>query len=192
MLLTHEASILGVDEVGRGPLAGPVVAAAVILLESSIEITIKDSKLLSEKSIMSTASLLKGHCYYSIAEASVKEIDELNILQATMLAMRRAIDKIKANYALIKIDGNCNPFGNGYTKDPIELVIGGDGKSRSIAAASILAKDYRDSLMRDMHNNYPYYNWFKNKGYGSKEHIDAIKIYGTCNLHRQSFCKKYI
>lgn len=199
--------ILGVDEVGRGPLAGPVVSAAVILLDGYENAVIKDSKKLSEKQIIRSADIIKKHSIYAIGEATIAEIDNMNILNASMLAMRRAIAQIKLCYDIILIDGNQDPFKaqkrfsheieekdhkeslrNGDIS--YELIIKGDEQYQSIAAASIVAKDYRDSLMRQLHNQYPHYHFHRNKGYGTKNHIEAIKQYGLSDVHRTSFCAK--
>ena len=178
----------GVDEAGRGPLAGPVCAAAVILNEE-IE-GLNDSKKLSEKKREALFDEIKEKALsYSIAFASVEEIEEHNILNATYLAMNRAIDglNIKADFALI--DGNRVPTGISV---PCETVVKGDAKSCSIAAASILAKVTRDRLMLEEDEKYPEYNFKKHKGYGTKEHTDAILKYGMSPIHRPSFLKKLL
>jgi len=187
-MLNKEKIILGVDEVGRGPLAGPVIAAAVILLHGSESIPIKDSKKLSEKNINIISDEIKKYSIYKIGVASVEEINNLNILQATMLAMRRAILQIDNYYDVIRIDGNQNPLSSASLK-PIELIVKGDSSCRSIAAASIIAKDYRDALMRALSKKYLCYNWHKNKGYGTKKHIEAIKKHGVSDVHRELFCR---
>lgn len=180
--------VCGVDEAGRGPLAGPVCAAAVILNEE-IE-GLNDSKKLSEKKREALFDEIKEKALsYSIAFASVEEIEEHNILNATYLAMNRAIDglNIKADFALI--DGNRVPAGISV---PCETVVKGDAKSCSIAAASILAKVTRDRLMLEEDKKYPEYNFKKHKGYGTKEHTDAILKYGLSPIHRPSFLKKLL
>jgi ribonuclease HII len=177
--------ILGIDEAGRGPLAGPVVAAAVILNSQSDHIQIKDSKKLSEKKIIAVSTQIKECSIYSIGIASVDEIEELNILQSTMLAMRRAIKLINDHYDIIHVDGNQNPIPNDKN---IVNIIGGDNLCRSIAAASIIAKAYRDQLMRCLNQQYPDYQFAQNKGYGTKKHIAAIKCFGISPVHRKSFC----
>lgn len=180
-------SVCGVDEAGRGPLAGPVCAAAVILPEGVIIEGVNDSKKLSEKKRESLFDVIRKQALsYSIAYATVDEIEEINILNATMLAMRRAIDglDIKADYAMI--DGNKIP--------PIDIdaecIVKGDAKSMSIACASILAKVSRDRLLYKYAEEYPMYGFDKHKGYGTKVHREAILKYGPCPYHRKSFLKK--
>ena len=180
-------SVCGVDEAGRGPLAGPVCAAAVILPEGVIIDGVNDSKKLSEKKRESLFDVIREQALsYSIAYATVDEIEEINILNATMLAMRRAIDglDIKADYAMI--DGNKIP--------PIDIdaecIVKGDAKSMSIACASILAKVSRDRLLYKYAEEYPMYGFDKHKGYGTKAHREAILKYGPCPYHRKSFLKK--
>ena len=180
--------VCGVDEAGRGPLAGPVCAAAVILNEE-IE-GLNDSKKLSEKKREALFDEIKEKSVsFSIAFASVEEIEEYNILNATYLAMNRAIEglNIKADFALI--DGNRVPTG---ITVPCETVVKGDAKSCSVAAASILAKVTRDRLMLEEDKKYPQYNFKKHKGYGTKEHTDAILKYGLSPIHRPSFLKKLL
>lgn len=180
-------SVCGVDEAGRGPLAGPVCVAAVILPEGVIIDGVNDSKKLSEKKRESLFDVIREQALsYSIAYATVDEIEEINILNATMLAMRRAIDglDIKADYAMI--DGNKIP--------PIDIdaecIVKGDAKSMSIACASILAKVSRDRLLYKYAEEYPMYGFDKHKGYGTKVHREAILKYGPCPYHRKSFLKK--
>lgn len=180
-------SVCGVDEAGRGPLAGPVCAAAVILPEGVVIDGVNDSKKLSEKKRESLFDVIREQTLaYSIAYATVDEIEEINILNATMLAMRRAIDglDIKADYAMI--DGNKIP--------PIDIdaecIVKGDAKSMSIACASILAKVSRDRLLYKYAEEYPMYGFDKHKGYGTKVHREAILKYGPCPYHRKSFLKK--
>lgn len=180
-------SVCGVDEAGRGPLAGPVCAAAVILPGGVIIDGVNDSKKLSEKKRESLFDVIREQALsYSIAYATVDEIEEINILNATMLAMRRAIDglDIKADYAMI--DGNKIP--------PIDIdaecIVKGDAKSMSIACASILAKVSRDRLLYKYAEEYPMYGFDKHKGYGTKVHREAILKYGPCPYHRKSFLKK--
>ncbi len=180
-------SVCGVDEAGRGPLAGPVCAAAVILPEGVIIEGVNDSKKLSEKKRESLFDVIREQALsYSIAYATVDEIEEINILNATMLAMRRAIDglEIKADYAMI--DGNKIP--------PLDIdsecIVKGDAKSMSIACASILAKVSRDRLLYKYAEEYPMYGFDKHKGYGTKVHREAILKYGPCPYHRKSFLKK--
>lgn len=180
-------SVCGVDEAGRGPLTGPVCAAAVILPEGVIIDGVNDSKKLSEKKRESLFDVIREQALsYSIAYATVDEIEEINILNATMLAMCRAINglEIKADYAMI--DGNKIP--------PIDIdaecIVKGDAKSMSIACASILAKVSRDRLLYKYAEEYPMYGFDKHKGYGTKVHREAILKYGPCPYHRKSFLKK--
>ena len=180
-------AVCGVDEAGRGPLAGPVCAAAVILPENTIIEGVNDSKKLTEKKREALYDVIKSQALsYCIAYASVEEIEEINILNATMLAMKRAVEglHVKADYAMI--DGNRLPELN----IDGEFVIKGDAKSMSIACASILAKVSRDRLLYKYAEEYPQYLFEKHKGYGTKAHIEAIKEYGPCPYHRLSFLKK--
>ncbi len=180
--------VCGVDEAGRGPLAGPVCAAAVIL-DQGIELEgVNDSKKLSEKKREALFDVIcENAVAYSIAFASVEEIEEFNILNATYLAMNRAINglKVKADFALI--DGNRVPKD---IKVNCQTVVKGDAKSLSIAAASILAKVTRDRLLLEYDKKYPEYNFAKHKGYGTAEHMEAIRKYGMSEVHRPSFLKK--
>lgn len=182
-------AVCGIDEAGRGPLAGPVVAAAVIL-PAGIELPgVNDSKKITEKKREVLFDFVKEHALaYGIGQASEQEIDEINILQATFLAMRRAVEAldIPADFALV--DGNRIQG----LDIPAETVIGGDGKVLSIAAASILAKVTRDRYMREMAQTYPEYGFEKHKGYGTKAHYAAIEQYGICPLHRRTFLKKIL
>lgn len=182
--------VCGVDEAGRGPLCGPVCAAAVILpVDCEIE-GINDSKKLSEKKREALFDEIKEKALsFSIAFASVEEIEEHNILNATYLAMNRAVEglAISADFALI--DGNRVPT---HIKVPCKTVVKGDALSCSIAAASILAKVTRDRLMLEEDIKYPEYNFKKHKGYGTKEHTDAILKYGVSPIHRPSFLKKLL
>ena len=182
--------ICGVDEAGRGPLAGPVCAAAVIL-PTDLEIDgLNDSKKISEKKReMLYDVICEKALAYCISFGTLEEIEELNILEATFLAMNRSIDglNIKPDYALI--DGNRVPKN---IKVPCETVVKGDAKSASIAAASILAKVTRDRLLLEYDSEYPEYNFKKHKGYGTKEHTDLILKYGPCPIHRMSFLKKLL
>jgi ribonuclease HII len=181
--------VAGVDEAGRGPLAGDVFAAAVILDRDCMIEGLDDSKKLSFKKREELfEKIINNSLAYGIATASVAEIDRLNILEATVLAMNRAIKLLKVNPDFALIDGN---YSKGIVCDNI-AVIGGDRKSASIAAASILAKVSRDRYMLEIADKYPVYNFSKHKGYGTKEHIEAIKKYGVCKLHREKFCRKFI
>ncbi|MBR3975895.1 MAG: ribonuclease HII [Clostridia bacterium] len=178
--------ICGVDEAGRGPLAGPVFAAAVILPEGLEELGINDSKKLSEKKRDALFDMIcEKAVAYSIASASEKEIDEINILNATFLAMKRAVDglKIKPDFALI--DGNRKP-NTGVEEMPL---VKGDAKSISIAAASILAKVSRDRYLLELDKEYPEYLFSQHKGYPTKLHYEKIKEHGISPVHRLSFLK---
>ncbi len=180
------AAVCGCDEAGRGPLCGPVVAAAVILPRGCIIEGLNDSKKLSEKKREALYDIIcEKAIAYAIAEASPAEIDEYNILNASMLAMRRAIEglAVKADFALI--DGNCT---RGFTI-PTEAIVGGDAKSYSIAAASILAKVTRDRGCIELDRLYPEYNIAKHKGYPTKEHMAAVREHGAAPIYRKSFLK---
>ncbi|MCR5457006.1 MAG: ribonuclease HII [Clostridiales bacterium] len=178
-------NVCGVDEAGRGPLAGNVVAGAVIIPEGVSVEGINDSKKLSEKKRDELYEYITSNMIWSVAWATPSEIDELNILNATMLAMKRAIEKLstKADFALI--DGNCS---RGFSI-PTKTVIGGDAKSPSIAAASIIAKVTRDRQCLELDEKYPEYGFKKHKGYPTKEHMDAVRKLGPCPEHRLSFLK---
>lgn len=183
-------SICGVDEAGRGPLAGPVCAAAVILPEGLEIEGLNDSKKLSEKKREQLFDIITEKAIaYSVAFGTLEEIEEKNILQATFLAMNRAIEglEVKADFALI--DGNKIPEG---IKIPAAAIVKGDAKSMSIAAASILAKVSRDRLLMEYDKKYPEYQFAKHKGYGTKLHTDLIKEYGPCEIHRLSFLKNIL
>ena len=175
--------ICGVDEAGRGPLAGNVVAAAVIMPEGLEIEGLNDSKKLSEKKRNALFDIIKEKTVYSIAWATPAEIDELNILNATMLAMRRAVEGLpeKADFALI--DGNCS---RGFAI-PTKTVVGGDSKSMSIAAASVLAKVTRDRQCAELDKLYPEYGFAGHKGYPTKAHREKVIEIGPCPEHRRSF-----
>lgn len=175
----------GCDEAGRGCLAGPVVAAAVILPDDFENDLLNDSKKLSEKNRNILRTIIEENAlYWQVAFVEPQEIDEINILNASFLAMHKALDKLSKKPEHILIDGNrFKP----YKKIPHKCIIKGDGKYYSIAAASILAKTYRDEFMEKAHEEFPYYNWKKNKGYPTQEHREAIKQYGDCIYHRKSF-----
>ncbi len=180
-------AIVGVDEAGRGPWAGPVVAAAVILDFSKVELygDIQDSKKIKENKREKLFDLITANCIaYSISEVSHQLIDEINILQATLLAMKNAIEKIKVPFDIILVDGINIPVVN---TDKIKCIKDGDAKSLSIAAASILAKVHRDRLMRYFDKIYPEYGFAKHKGYGTKDHINALNNYGLCSIHRKTY-----
>ena len=180
--------VCGVDEAGRGPLAGPVCAAAVILPEGSVITGLDDSKKLTEKKREAMYDVIREKAIaYGIAFATVEEIEELNILSAALLAMERAIGKLDPAPELALIDGNTT---RGITV-PARAVVGGDGKCACIAAASVLAKVTRDRYMRELALKYPQYGFEKHKGYGTKAHYAAVDEYGLCPEHRPSFFKKY-
>ena len=181
--------ICGVDEAGRGPLAGPVVAAACVLPDGLIIEGLDDSKKLTEKKREKIFDIiLEKALDYSIASASVEEIEEINILNAAMLAMKRAIDGLETKPDLALIDGNMS---RGFDV-PTKTVVHGDAISQSIAAASILAKVTRDRLCYEYDKEYPEYGFAKHKGYGTKLHTDAIKQYGVTPIHRPSFLVKLL
>ena len=180
------AVVCGIDEAGRGPLCGPVFAAACILPDGLVLEGLNDSKKLTPKKRDKLFDLIcENAIAYCIASASVAEIDELNILEADLLAMRRAIDglSIKADFALI--DGN---IARGF-QIPAKAIIGGDAKSPSIAAASILAKVARDRDCITLDEQYPQYGIAKHKGYGTKQHMDALRTYGPSPIHRKQFIR---
>ena len=180
--------ICGVDEAGRGPLAGPVCAAAVIL-PKGLEIPgLTDSKKLTDKKRRELFPVIQEQALaYGIGFATEKEIDEINILQATFLAMQRALDQLTVKPDLALIDGNREKdFGL-----PVKTVVKGDSLSANIAAASILAKVTRDNLMQEMAETYPQYGFEIHKGYGTKAHYAALREYGACPIHRMSFLKKF-
>ena len=182
--------IAGVDEVGRGPLAGPVVCAAVImpLEEAALVIGVDDSKKLSEKKREQLAEEIKSRALcFTIIEIDEKTIDEINILEATKLGMKKAIETLAIPPEIVLTDGNMTID----THFPQHSVIHGDALSYSIGAASIIAKVYRDNLMDEFAKTYPQYAFDKNKGYGTAAHIQGIKEYGLCPIHRRTFTKKF-
>lgn len=181
--------ICGVDEAGRGPLAGPVYAAAVILPSDCVIEGLNDSKKLTEKKREKLFDEIKEKALaYGIASADEKEIDEINILNATFLAMKRAIDSLSVKPDLALIDGNQKP----HTDIEEVTVIKGDAKSMSIAAASVLAKVSRDRFMLETAEKYPQYEFERHKGYGTKLHYEKIAQYGVCDIHRRTFLKKIL
>ena len=181
--------IAGIDEAGRGPLAGPVVAAAVIF-DLDVEIPeIDDSKKITEKKREKLFEIIiQKSVSYGIAEVSVEKIEEINILQSSLMAMKLAVGKLDVQPDLLLIDGN-KSF---YSEIKTLTIVKGDSKSFSIGAASILAKVSRDRLMRAYAEKYPEYGWERNKGYGTKSHIEAIKKYGVTPLHRKKFLRKIL
>lgn len=181
--------ICGVDEAGRGPLAGPVCAAAVIMPEGLIIEGVNDSKKLTAKKREKLFDIIKNEAVsYSVAFASASEIDEINILNATHLAMTRAVESLEKVPEVVLVDGNSLP--KWYYNS--EAIIKGDAVCHSIACASILAKVSRDRLMLLEAEKYPQYSFEKHKGYGTKVHVQAIKEYGPCPIHRKTFLKKIL
>lgn len=180
--------VCGVDEAGRGPLAGPVYAAAVILPKGHIIEGVNDSKKLSEKKRDELFDKVIDECAaYSVGIATEKEIDEINILQATFLAMRRAVEGLNVKPDIALIDGNKTP---GLDIEQ-RAIVKGDGKSANIAAASIIAKVSRDRYMLEMAAKYPEYQFEKHKGYGTKLHYEMLEKYGVSPIHRKTFLKKF-
>lgn len=176
--------IAGVDEAGRGPLAGPVVAAAVILNDARPITGLRDSKALSELQRETLAEQIRERALaFAVAEASVEEIDTLNVLQATLLAMRRAVQALSVAPDHALIDGNQLP----RLTVTCSAVVGGDAKVPAISAASILAKTHRDHLMHALHLQFPIYGFAQHKGYGTAEHLAALRTHGPCEWHRKSY-----
>ena len=176
--------IAGVDEVGRGSLIGPVYAAAVILKKKLDKKKLKDSKKLTKKNREILEKYIKKNSYWSIGSASLNEIEKLNILNASLLAMKRAIIKLKIKPKQVLIDGNKVPKIKNYN---LKYVIKGDEKIPEISAASIIAKVSRDRLITKMSKKYIRYSWNKNAGYGTKDHLSAIKKFGITKHHRKTF-----
>ncbi|CAG5085755.1 ribonuclease HII [Parvicella tangerina] len=188
MLLNYHTKGLieaGCDEAGRGCLAGPVVAAAVVLPDNFSNDLLNDSKKLSEKQRYQLRPIVEQEALaHAVGIVSHEEIDEINILNASFLAMHRALDQLKTSFDEILVDGNrFNPYHN----KKHHCIIKGDGKYLSIAAASILAKTYRDDIMKELHEAYPFYDWHKNMGYPTKKHREAIREHGINEHHRKSF-----
>ena len=180
----HPSIVAGIDEAGRGPLCGPVVAAAVIVKPDIIIDGIDDSKKLSKTKRESLYELITSNYSFGIGQASVQEIDEINILEATKLACVRAAKALPTEPHIILVDGNMK-----FPDERYKSIIKGDTLSISIAAASIIAKVYRDDLMAKLSLEYPEYLWAKNSGYGTQEHIQAIKEHGATKHHRQKFIR---
>ena len=176
--------IAGVDEVGRGSLIGPVYTAAVILKKSVDKKLLKDSKKLSKSRREALAKYIKKNSLWAVGKASVKEIEKINIFHASMLAMKRAIIKLKKKPSLVLIDGNKSPNIKNYN---FICVIKGDQKIPSISAASIIAKVTRDKIISNLGKKFKGYNWDKNNGYGTKYHLKAIKNLGITSHHRKNF-----
>ena len=183
-IFKRKKNIAGVDEVGRGSLIGPVYASAVILKKNCDIKKLKDSKKLTKKERGVLNKYIKKNSYWSVASASTKEIEKLNILNASLLAMQRAIKKLKKKPGLVLIDGNHIPVMKNYN---LKYVIKGDQKIPQISAASIIAKVSRDSLMKKISKNFLKYQWNKNCGYGTKVHIQAIRKFGITKHHRRTF-----
>lgn len=183
--------VAGVDEAGRGPLAGPVVAAAVILGPDYPQ-AVDDSKRLSAKRRATLDLLVRESCAWGVGIVEAEEIDQLNILVATMTAMARAVsnlsEAIGRDPETVLIDGNLTPHGraDGW-RWPAQAIVGGDGLEPAISAASIIAKEWRDRLMVEAAQEHPHFGWERNKGYGTAEHMEALRIHGPCPYHRQSF-----
>ncbi len=184
ILSISKGKICGIDEVGRGALAGPVISAAVILDFDNVPSNIKDSKILSQKEReLKFSEIISSALDIGIGSSNNREIDDINILQATLLSMKRAYLKLSVHPKVALIDGNKAPDIKCKTK----TIINGDNKSLSIAAASIIAKVHRDKLMREIHKKLPCYNFNNNVGYGTKEHYNAIRLNGVSVFHRKSF-----
>ena len=173
--------IAGVDEVGRGCLAGPVIAAAVILKKKISDLD--DSKKLSPNKRVELSTIIIENSYYAFGSASPEEIDTVNILQASLLAMKRAILNLPITPDEVMVDGNQKPD----IDLPTQAIIGGDSLIAEISAASIIAKVYRDNLMIEFNNKYPNYGFAQHKGYGTKVHLESIKAFGYCSIHRKTF-----
>ena len=176
--------IAGVDEVGRGSLIGPVYAAAVILKKNINKKELKDSKKLNKNKREVLAKYIKKNSTWAIGSASLKEVDKINILNASLLAMKRAIKKLKKKPTLVLVDGNKLPEMKNYK---LKSIIKGDQKISEISAASIIAKVSRDNLITSLSKKFKKYGWSKNSGYGTRDHIGAIKKYGVTKLHRKTF-----
>lgn len=175
----------GVDEAGRGPIAGPVMAAAVVLPSGFFDPRLRDSKKMKERDRVAVAEVIRREAIaYAVAEASEMEIDEINILQATFLAMNRAVAALGVRPELLIVDGNRFKTDSGIE---YECIIGGDDKYMSIAAASVLAKTARDERMQWLHDEFPEYDWANNKGYPTPAHKAAVAKYGRTCYHRASF-----
>ncbi|MFH1837756.1 MAG: ribonuclease HII [Candidatus Omnitrophota bacterium] len=182
-LVSGYKRVAGIDEAGRGPLAGPVVAAAVVIRDKNFSERIDDSKKLTAKRREAAFLDILKRCDVGIGVAGVDEIDRLNILNATLLAMKRAVEELEVRPDYLLIDGKMEvPIAQERT-----CLTAGESKSLSIASASIIAKVFRDCLMREEDKKYPLYGFRKHKGYGTKEHIEAIKKHGLCVIHRNTF-----
>jgi len=187
--MTHPQIIAGIDEAGRGPLAGPVVAAAVWLGEASIK-GLGDSKALSSKRRAMLEVEIKAQCRWAVGVVEPDEIDRINIFAATMRAMTLAMTALAQDIAptLALIDGNMTPHGRVPEWCwPARAIVGGDAKEPAISAASIIAKEHRDRIMRQLAEAHPHYGWERNAGYGTREHLAALAAHGPCAHHRRSF-----
>ena len=189
--VTNAALVIGVDEAGRGPLAGPVVAAAVVLGEA-IPSGLDDSKRLSAKRRAVLDTAIRASCCWAVAVVEADEIDRVNILQATMLGMTRAVASLTAALGAasceVLIDGNLTPQGRcADWRWPARAIVSGDGIEPAISAASIIAKQWRDRMMLAAAAAHPHYGWERNKGYGTPEHMEALRVHGPSPLHRRSF-----
>ena len=179
-----DALVCGVDEAGRGPLAGPVFAAAAVLDPARPITGLADSKILSEKRRMALADAIRTRSLdWAVAFATVEEIDRLNILRASLLAMRRALERLSLTPTEVLVDGRYCPEMN----LPIRAIVRGDATVAAISAASILAKTGRDAEMRRLHDRFPQYGFDRHKGYPTPEHLDALRRHGVCEVHRRSF-----
>ena len=183
--------ICGIDEAGRGPLAGPVVASCVMLNQNNFLAEINDSKKLSKNLRKKIYNDLKINCKFGVGVVDEKIIDKINILEATKLAMFKAYQDFCKKYDLfpkiILVDGNFKPFNLQDELLEIQAIVKGDQKSYSIASASIIAKEYRDEIMLNYHQKFPVYNFDKHNGYGTKNHLENIVKYGICDIHRKTF-----
>jgi ribonuclease HII len=188
----HPGVVCGIDEAGRGPLAGPVVAAAVVIrrgeMPADILAQINDSKQLTAERRGFLYNKIREYAYVSLAESTVAEIDRINILQASLLAMRKAHMKLRRDMqeppVIALVDGNMPPR---LIKAKVRTIVQGDARSFSIAAASIIAKHYRDTVMKKFARKFPHYGWDTNAGYGTPEHLEALEKHGVTPLHRRSF-----
>jgi len=189
--MARRAVIAGVDEAGRGPLAGPVVAAAVILCDPCPE-GLADSKVLTPARRSALEAAIKQTCHWAIGVVDVEGIEQLNIFGATMLAMALAVQELSAKVGCdpveVLVDGNLTPHGRRPEwRWPARPIVGGDAIEPCISAASIIAKEHRDALMRTAARTYPHYGWERNKGYATPDHLAALREHGPCPLHRRSF-----
>jgi len=181
--------IAGIDEAGRGPIAGPVVSAAVIFEKGDYINGVDDSKKLtpSKREKLYEIIIDRALCW-SVGIVNENMIDRINILNATLLSMKKAVENLKVKPEFLLIDGNITPD----IDYPSRTIVKGDSLSFSIASASIIAKVVRDKIMKDYHNSYPFYSFSKNKGYATKEHIYAVREFGLCPIHRRTFCRKIL